>query len=69
MNYPSGITSGTRIIRTCNTCQASYESWSDDTMTIKGPLRPPLMCSTCHSKWQDDIIQKIDWHALSRKNI
>jgi len=45
-----GIKSGTKIDRQCIRCQEIFESWSDDTMTIKGPLNPRKICNECHQK-------------------
>ena len=33
-----GIKQGHQIVRNCEECDAPYVGWSDDTMTIKGPM-------------------------------
>lgn len=50
-NFPSdGIKSGQKITRTCINieCQAEYEGWSDDTLTIKGLMHPCKYCEKCN---------------------
>ena len=41
-----GITHGTQI--QCNECQAFYLGWSDDTITIKGPIPHNDLCNKCN---------------------
>ena len=43
-----GIKSGSRINRECVDCKKIFESWSDDTMTIKGPTHPSNICNECN---------------------
>jgi hypothetical protein len=45
-----GIKSGTKISRKCENCQIMFESWSDDTMTIKGPMSIQKICDECHQE-------------------
>jgi hypothetical protein len=54
---PNGIKSGRRLMRTCDTCGHLYESWSDDTMTIKGAMRPSRSCASCDRAKIDEIIK------------
>lgn len=50
-----GIKSGTKINRECTTCKKSFESWSDDTITIKGPMNPSKICNHCNQELMKDI--------------
>ena len=45
-----GIKSGEKINRECVKCQTSFESWSDDTITIKGSMNPRKICDKCHEE-------------------
>lgn len=45
-----GIKSETKIQRECIRCQSLFESWSDDTITIKGPMNPRKICNKCHQE-------------------
>lgn len=45
-----GIKSGTKIQRECTRCQSMFESWSDDTITIKGPMHPRKICDKCYQE-------------------
>lgn len=45
-----GIKSGTKINRECEDCHDLFESWSDDTMTIKGPMPIRKICDKCHEE-------------------
>ena len=45
----NGIVSGQKITRICanESCNMEYESWSDDTRTIKGMMHPCKYCEKC----------------------
>lgn len=47
---PDGIKTGTRITKECVRCQAQFECWSDDTITIKGPVHPRTICDACSNE-------------------
>lgn len=47
---PDGIKSGTKINRECIKCQGLFQSWSDDTITIKGQMYPRKTCDKCHQE-------------------
>ena len=52
----NGVKSGTKINRECATCEKSFESWSDDTITIKGPMNPIKICDHCNKELMKNII-------------
>ena len=52
-----GIKSGTKINRECIKCQTLFESWSDDTMTIKGPMHPRKTCDKCNQEETDEFLK------------
>ena len=45
-----GIKSGYKIDRQCITCGNQFETWSDDTITIKGPMPPQMRCPKCNDE-------------------
>ena len=51
----NGIKSGTRIHKNCSDCGVLFETWSDDTLTIKGPIHPQLLCQECNTKLNDNV--------------
>ena len=45
-----GIKSGTKINRECIKCKTLFESWSDDSITIKGLINPRKICDKCYQE-------------------
>lgn len=55
--FSDGIKSGTKINRECVKCQTLFESLSDDTITIKGPINQRKTCDKCSEEEFKDIIK------------
>ncbi len=65
----NGIKSGRQIQRTCIRCNTNYIGWSDDTITIKGPMRPHGLCPACCHDDAEKIINDTDWNAFENNMI
>lgn len=63
-----GIKSGQRIQRTCVVCNVTYVGWSDDTVTIKGPMRPDGKCPECKQEEFKNIDLSDLEHQIRRNN-
>lgn len=63
-----GIKQGHQIVRRCEECDAPYVGWSDDTMTIKGPMRIRLKCDVCAKKYEPKIDKDMFKDIESRYN-
>jgi hypothetical protein len=50
-----GIRQGHKIVRRCEECDVPYVGWSDDTITIKGPMPIRLKCDVCAKKYEPKI--------------
>jgi len=56
----TGIKSGHQITKQCETCTNTFIGWSDDTVTIKGPMPPNKLCNNCNKMEQEKMYPMIE---------
>lgn len=63
-----GIKQGHQIVRRCEECDATYVGWSDDAMTIKGPMPIQLKCDVCAKKFDKDIFKDMEYKYKNQRD-